>query len=303
MPATRVDERTAGVREWVVLGLLSLFWGSSFVFIKFALDDFHPWTLTAVRTSIGATVLLAWMRSQSIPLPRQRGFWARALFLGVVSFTCPFFFITWGQQWIDTGIAAILNSTAPLFLLLMVPVFHPQERMPPIQTAAVVLGFVGVLVLMLDRGMTGSLIGKLSVIAGTMCYAVSAIFLNRVFKVTHFVAVATAAVLISTLVAWPVALAVATPTFSDISVRSWIAVLWLGVLSTSIGYVMYVHLNRSWGATRSSMVTYLIPPTAVALGAIIRHEPITPALIVGGVLIAIGVLGANQRRAPVEEGT
>jgi drug/metabolite transporter (DMT)-like permease len=274
----------------------SLIWGGSFLFIKLALDGFTPLGLVTVRLVLGLSVLAAYVRLRRLPVGRDARFWLGGSGIGILSAAIPFVSISWGEQFIESGIASILNSTTPLFSLLLAPIVYRADRLPAVQTTAVLVGFAGVLVVVSGGGVSGTLQGNLAVILGALSYALSALFMSRYLHAYHFVSVITVATGASAVVIGGLALATGQLDLARAGAQPWACVITLGVLGTGVAYVLFMHVLRMWGPTRSSMITYTIPVIGVLLGTVVRGEVLSWRLFAGGVLIGVGVFAAHRKR-------
>ena len=222
--------------------------------------------------------------------------------LGLFNNALPFTLIAWGQKHIDSGIAAIANAPVPLFVALLALRFRPSERVTGLRLVGVLLGFVGVAVLagLNPDGGWLAVAGTLACTGAALSYAGSNLFAQSRFAETQPLVMVAASTLAATVLLTPLAL-------FDVPDRmpgweTWAAVAALGVGGTAIALILYYRMLAAYGASRASLVTYLIPSIALLYGAAILDEPLTAnaiaglLLILGGVALGSGVFRFSPRR-------
>jgi drug/metabolite transporter (DMT)-like permease len=298
-------------RGYVALLLLVAgIWGASFMFIKVAVDEIDPIPLMAFRLALSALTLLPFLMLQNDAgraLADLRESMFGVAFLGLVNSALPFTLIAWGEQHIDSSIAAIANAPVPIFVALLALKYKHSERVTGLRLLGIVIGFLGVAVLtgLNPEGGWWAVGGTLAVVAAALCYAISNLFAQARFQNTQPLVVVTGSSLTGALFLLPIA-AVQLPT--DMPSREAVAsVVALGVGGTAIALILYFRMLSSYGASRSSLVTYLIPLIAVVYGVTILDERLRAnavaglALILGGVALGSGVwrLGRRRQVAPV----
>lgn len=287
-------------KPWLAfLFLGGLAWGTSFLWIKIALEEIGPFTLVSYRVAFGcATVwlLVYFLRLRLNFTSRQ----LRAMILlGIIYTAVPFVLISWAETRIDSGLAGILNGSMPLYTMVLAHFFLPDDRMSVPRVIGLVTGFAG-LVLLVSRdigpeGFQGSLWGQLGVVAAAICYAVGVILIRRRLQGVHSVQIAAVALSLALLLVFPVALLVEHPFAIPVRPQTWIACSWMGILSTGLSYLAGVYLIHAWGATRSALVTYAFPVTAVLLGVVFLGERPDWRVFVGGLLVIGGIALVNAR--------
>lgn len=282
--------------EWILFVALGFMWGSSYLFIKIAVDSFGTFTLIALRLLIGAAFLWLVMRQSRTPLPRERRIYGHLIVMACVNIALPFTLITWAEQSVDSALAAILNSTVPLFVIVIAPLFLPEEPIRVNGVVGLAVGFIGV-VLLVSPGLasaTGDLWGSLALLGSSLTYAMGNVYNRRnvrglpplipaVFQVTF------ALVLVGTLALvlerpWETA----TP-----DLGAWFSVAWLGIFGSGLAYLVYFRLLGRWGATRTALVAYLLPVFGIVLGFIVLNERLDATLILGTVFVIAGVALVN----------
>jgi drug/metabolite transporter (DMT)-like permease len=286
-------------REWVAFGALGLIWGSSFLWIEIALREVGPVHLVSFRLLFGLMGLgvVLWLRRP--PYPQRPLIWWALGILGITNTFLPFSLISWGQQFIDSAVASILNATVPLFTLVIAHVALQDDRITPARIAGLVSGFIGVVVLMSrdigQSGMRSSLLGQGAVLAAAISYGASAVFARRTLREVSPLIQAFFSVVAADGMAWTAAFVL------DGSVRlpglplTWLALAWLGLLGSCVAYLLYFYLLHSIGPTRASMVTYLFPVVGIVLGVALLGETVDLRLVLGAGLVASGIAIVNRR--------
>jgi drug/metabolite transporter (DMT)-like permease len=282
-------------RHTIMLLGLAAIWGSAFMFTKVALRDFAPSTLILLRIASGALALGLYVRLSGRSLAALRPYvWPLAL-LGLVNTAVPFFLIAWGQQHIDSNLAAILNASAPLFTALFALSVDQTQRVTGLRLAGVVLGFAGVVLLVgfgVGDGRT-AVGGAIAVVAASALYGIGGLYAGRRFAELASPLVGFGTLVWATLFALPVGAAQAT-------VPGWeglLSVLYLGVVCTGAAYLLYFGLIAGAGASRAVLVTYLVPSLALLYGAVFLDEALRGLSIAGLVLVLAGVaLGTGTVR-------
>ena len=285
---------------FVVLGLI---WGSSFAWIKIAVEEIAPATLVAWRMTLGAIGMLALLVIvRGLTLPRGLNQWVPLVVLGAVNAAIPIFLISWGQQFVDSGTAAVLNSLVPIFSLIIAGVMLRTEPVTALRVGGLVLGFAGAALLASRelelRADPSGLLGAMAVVLAAVSYAVGVSYARHRIRSTHRYVVAAGTLVFAAVDMWVLALAVdggfVVPTRGD----TILAVLWLGILGSFVAYVLYFFLIEHLGATMSSMVTYLFPVVGVGLGVLLLGERLDLRLAVGTLLVLIGIAVVSLRFDP-----
>jgi drug/metabolite transporter (DMT)-like permease len=282
-------------RHTIMLLGLAAIWGSAFMFTKVALRDFSPSTLILLRIAAGALALGLYVQLSGSSLGALRPYvWPLAL-LGLVNTAAPFFLIAWGQQHIDSNLAAILNASAPLFTALFALSVDQTQRVTGLRLVGVVLGFAGVVLLVgfgVGDGRT-AVGGALAVVAASALYGIGGLYAGRRFAGLPSPLVGFGTLVWATLFALPVGAAEATaPGWEGLA-----SVLYLGVVCTGAAYLLYFGLIAGAGASRAVLVTYLVPSLALLYGAVFLDEAIRALSIAGLVLVLAGVaLGTGTVR-------
>jgi drug/metabolite transporter (DMT)-like permease len=279
--------------------LLGLIWGSSFAWIKIAVTDVPPATLVAWRMSLGALGMLALIGALRLPRPRGAGEWLPLVVLGAVNAAIPIFLISWGQQWVDSGTAAVLNSLTPIFSLVIAGLALRVEPVTALRVIGLLLGFVGAAILasrQLElRADAAGLIGALAVVLAAFSYAVGASYARHRIQRTHRYVVAGGTLLFAAVDAWVLALLADGGVVLPTQLSAVIAIAWLGILGSFVAYVLFFFLIEHLGATMASMVTYLFPVVGVGLGVLVLGERMDVRLAAGTILVLIGIIVVSLR--------
>ena len=284
----------------VMLLTLALLWGSSFMFIEIALDEIEPTTMMALRLFFGASALLPVLllqrgarRAAADLRAAGRSLWV----LGLVNAAIPFTLIAWGQQYIDSGIAAIANASLPIFVVLLAIRFRPSERASGIRLAGIVAGFVGVAVLAGGEfdGSWWGVAGTLAVVSASVLYAVGALYVQSRVETTDSIVLAAGSATTGMLIMAAPAIAQMPSSLPGWETFASVAVLGFGGMAA--GQLLYYVVIDRYGSTRASLVTYLLPVIALVLGALLLDEPVAATAMIGLVLILSGVaLGSGLVR-------
>jgi len=285
----------------VLLGSLALMWGSSYLFIKIGVETLPPLSLVFLRVCVGLAILAVVVAATRTTLPRDARTIGHLAVLGAVNIAIPFWLIGWAEQHIDSGLAGILQSTAPFFTLVIAASFVHDERITRGRLAGIGLGFVGILLLSVESfselGSPGGperLAGLLAVVGASLAYAIGNTYARRNLRSTRPL------VLSIGQVGWAVALVGLLALLVDGGVtlpavpEAAFSVLWLGAVGTGFAYIVFFRLLTGWGPTRASLVAYLLPIVAVALGVVVLGETIDALFVAGAALIVGGVWVVNR---------
>jgi drug/metabolite transporter (DMT)-like permease len=289
-------------RPWLVPAafiLLGLIWGSSFLWIKIGVEEMDPATLVAYRISLGALAMLVYVHLSGEKLPRSLRELAPMAALGMIATALPFFLITWGEQYIDSGTAAVLNSLTPIFSLILAGAILHTESVTLVRTLGLVTGFGGAALLASRefalRGDALALWGVGAVAVAAISYAGGASVSKAMVHGTSRNVVAAGNLTFGAIYIWVFALVSgANPAFPS-QADSIIALLWLGLLGSFLAFVLLYFLIANLDATIATMVTYLFPVVGVTLGVIFLDEILDVRLVIGTALVVIGIVVVGLR--------
>ncbi len=285
------------LKEWGVFALLGLVWGSSFLWIKIAVQEIGPFMLVTLRLLSGLIGLLVIMRAQRLSFPRDRKTLLAYLFMGAFNTAIPFTLISWGETQIDSGLASILNGTVPLFTIVIANFWLHDEKITLPRIGGLIVGFIGVVVLVsrdIDPGglFKGSIVGQLAVIAASICYATAITFSRKYLRNQNPVVQSTLVLLIASVL-MGIVTPIAEPLRLPALPMTWFAVAWLGLLGSCLAYLMFFYLINAWGPTRASLVTYVFPVIGLILGLLFLNEQADWRLIAGTLLVVGGIVVVN----------
>lgn len=285
-------------RELGVLFALALIWGASFLFIKIGVEEVSPATVVAGRLFCSVVVLGVIVAARRELVAGWQRYWQRGVITGVINIVIPFLLISWGETRIASGSASILNATTPLFTVLLAALWLPPTREPLTvrRVTGVVVGFLGVGVLVGPGAFasgTGpeALLGEAAVLVAAAAYGVGTL-LSRGFAGSSRLVGPLATQAPALLLSIPVALLWSPPTHMP-TIKAVAAIATLGAVGTGIAYLLYFWLIANVGPTRTSLVTYLLPCTALFWGALLLREQVGWNSIAGLALVLFGTLLTN----------
>lgn len=288
-------------RVWFWLLSLSVLWGGSFFFAKVAVGELRPLTVVFGRVALAAFALnlSLWLTDQSIF--RRETPWAAFMIMGLLNNLVPFSLIFWGQTQIASGLASILNATTPLFTLVVAHLATRDEKMNAARLAALLVGVAGVAVLvgpdLLIGDRLGSM-GQLACLGAAFSYALAGVY-GRRFRAMAVspLQAASGQLTASTLLILPIMLIVDRPWLLPVlpGATLWAALAGLALLSTALAYILYFRILAAAGATNLLLVTFMIPVTAILLGALLLGERLASRHFAGMVLIGLSLAAVDGR--------
>lgn len=286
--------------DWVMLLVLSLVWGGSFFFVGVAVAELPPLTIVTLRVGLAALALLAYLKITGQKVPVAPRILAAFVGMGLLNNVIPFSLIVWGQGHIASGLASILNATMPLSTVIVAHFLTRDEKATSARIFGVVAGIAGVAVMIGPDVLFGSdnnLLAQLAILAAALSYAFASIF-GRRFKEMGVLPVATATgqVTASSVLLAPVALVVEQPWNLPMpSLATVLSVVALALAATAFAYILYFRILSSAGATNLSLVTFLVPVSAILLGILFLHETLLVRHFAGFALIGVGLAAIDGR--------
>ena len=290
-------------KDWLRFWAAGLIWGTSFLWIKIAVSEVSPFVLVSFRTLFGTLGMLAIIflnKEIKLKWHNLRPWLGIFALIGFLNVALPFVLISWGEQTIPSGIASVLNSTTPLFTIILVAIFLKEDRVTLLKGLGLMIGFGGVVLLFLPElsGSIANLLGLGAVLLAAGCYAISGIIIKHKVRglkaeLQVFLQFAFAA-----LFMWIFTLSVERPVLWPAQPITWTALLWLGLLGSSLASSLYFSLLHSVGPTRASTVTYIPPLVGLVLGAIFLGESLGWLTLIGGALIVLGIILVNRQPLP-----
>ncbi len=294
------------MKNWAMFWGLGLIWGASFLLIKVGVEELGPLPLVSVRIGLAAVLMAIFLGVTRRRWPQTRRERLALLYVGLMNTALPFTLITWGEQNIDSGLATVLNATVPLFTLMFAHFALADERISPQKVIGLLMGFVGVAILAsrsAESSSPNTLSGQVAVLVASASYASSAIVIRRYLRRVDPFVIAGGSLMIGGVTVVTITLLTVRPLpdVGSLSIEAIAAVLTLALMNTVVAYFLFYHLIDAWNATRTSLVTYVMPPVGVTLGAIFLDETVDWKIVVGATLIlgAIIVVNWRKRRQPV----
>jgi len=286
------------LRNWIMLAVLAAIWGGSFLFAKVAVAEIPPFVLVFFRVSIACAVLLAVLWYQGLLGRLEPRLALPFLTMGLLNNAVPFSLLFLGQTVIGAGLASILNATTPVFTVIVASLLVRQETLRAHRVAGVVLGVAGVAV-MLSSSLSGfaadPVWAQLCCLGAAISYACAATFAKR-FKDVPAQVAATGQLMGSSLIMLPIALLTAADwSPSAPSLTAWANVVALGILATALAYLIYFRLLSEAGATNASLVTLLVPASALFFGWLILGENLSPFQLGGFAILLVGLIVLDGR--------
>ncbi len=305
MKNTAAQNQAMSLVNWGLLILLSLLWGGSFFFNGVAVKEIPVLTVVFFRVAIAALALLVFLKAKGISLRLPLSLIGAFLLMGFLNNLVPFSLIVAGQTQISSGLASILNATTPLFAAVVAHVATREEaeRLTARRIVGILLGIAGVAIMMApdiqETGLSGnSVIGQLAILGASLSYGIAVVY-GRRFGKQGIPPVVTAAGQVSgtTVLMLPLVLFIDRPWefLGDVSMTTTLAVISLALFSTALAYILYFQLIKSAGATNASLVTLIIPVSAVLLGVAFLEESISLHALMGMGAIGIGLLVIDGR--------
>ncbi|MFF0019922.1 MULTISPECIES: DMT family transporter [unclassified Streptomyces] len=275
----------------VRMGLLALLWGSSFLWIKVALNHgLTPAQIAVTRCALGAAVLVALARARGGRLPRSRATWGHLAVAALLCNAVPFALFAVGEQTVDSGVAGVLNATTPLWSLLTGVLLGTDRGVRPVRLAGLALGFAGTLLIFAPwqrAGLTSW--GALALAGAALSYALAFAYMGRHLTARKDPTAVSAAQLLAATAWTALALPVAGPGPLHVDTTGVLAVVALGILGTGVTFHLNYRLIADEGPTAAATVGYLLPVVSVTLGALVLGEELTPRVLAGMAVVLTGV--------------
>lgn len=278
--------------------LLAAIWGASFVSIRIALDEIGPLTAVAHRVGWAALALWAVVLIMRVPIPRDLRTWGAFAGMGLLNNVIPFGLMAWGQLYIESGLTSILNAATAIFGVIMAAIFFADERVTWRKALGVCLGFAGVVVAIGVENLSNfdiRSLAQLAVIGGTVSYALASVWARKTLSGQPPQVAAAGMVTGATLVTVPLAWMIEGPITLDLQPRTMAAIGYYALISTAFAYLLYYRILAMAGSGNLMLVTLLVPPFAIILGAVILSETLHPAAYGGFALLALGLLVLDGR--------
>jgi drug/metabolite transporter (DMT)-like permease len=285
--------------DWILFIALGLMWGTSYLFIKIGVETLPTFTLVAGRLGIGLVFLASVVAIARERLPRDPRIYGHLVVMSIVNIAVPFALITSAEQSVDSALAAILNGGVPLFTIVIAALFLHDEPITVNRIVGLIVGYAGVILLVgrsLGAGGTDSAIsGELALLGSTASYGVGAVYARRHVRGLRPMIPALFQVAFGFAITSTIAVLTERPFEVAWTERSVFAIVWLGLLGSGLAYLCFFRLLQSWGATRTSMVAYLLPIVGIVAGALVLDEVVDGGVLAGTALVIGGVALVNSR--------
>ena len=292
------DQKSLSGRAWAEMLVLALIWGGSFLSIRIALDEISPLMSVAHRVTWAMLVLWVVVAVMRIPLPRNSRIWFIFLVMGLLNNVIPFGLMAWGQLHIESGLTSILNAFTAVVGVVMAALFFSDERLMPRKIIGVVLGFFGVAVAIgLENFKNFDLrsLAQLAVIGGTVAYAVAGVWARKNLVGMPPQLAAAGMLTGATVIMLPLVYFVeGLPTF-DLQPQTLVAIGYYAVIATAAAYLLYYRVLAMAGSGNLMLVTLLVAPVAITLGAVVLGEKLSANALIGFVILAVGLIILDGR--------
>jgi drug/metabolite transporter (DMT)-like permease len=298
MPSPAPSSPALNLTSGLLLAALALVWGGSFFFAEVALQELPPLSVTLFRVALALPVLFLMVRMKGIAIPRRPGVWGAYLGMGALNNAIPFSLIFWGQTQIESGLASILNGTTAMFGAVVAGLLLKDEPLTLPKLVGAGLGLLGVAVVMGPAALTSldpRSLAQLAILAAALSYAFASVWGKLLLAGQPPLMNALGMVAGSTLLMLPLTLVVDGMPRFDLSLPVWGALIGVAVLSTALAYLMYFEILRLAGSANLMLVTLLIPPVAVTLGALFLDESLSRDAFAGFAVIALGLVVTDGR--------
>jgi drug/metabolite transporter (DMT)-like permease len=280
-------------RELALLLLLSTLWGASYTFIRIGVETIPPITLIAARTCIAGAVLFLVILCRGARLPSDASSWKRFLIQAIINSVVPFTLIAWAQQTTEASLAAILNSTTPIFAFLITALITRHEAVTVRRLLGVIAGLAGIcLIIGMDalRASSSNVVAQLAIVAATISYGAAAIFGKSAFRGMDPMMPAAGSMIMGGLLLVPLSLIMDRPWTLEPSSSSLLALLGLSVFSTALAFTIYFRLMQTLGSVGATAQAYLRVPIGVAIGVVFLGESLSPTAWIGVTCVIAGVV-------------
>ena len=299
MPDTaKPDQLRATNFDWMLIIILAAIWGGSFLFGRILMLEWPPFTVVFLRVFLAAIALWLFLALTGREFPFDWKFFGALAIMATLNNVIPFSFILIGQKEIGSGLASVVNAMTPIWTLIIANFFTRDEKFTPNKIIGIVFGFAGVAVLIgvdLSNQFTASALAQVAILIATISYGFAGVFGKR-FKSRDPIIISTGQLTASSLIMLPIIFAFENPfALSAPGFDMIVSLLGISILCTAIAYIMFFKILSSAGATNLSLVTFLVPVSAILLGIVVLGEVLTTSNIIGMVLITIGLTFVDGR--------
>lgn len=293
-----MTQEPPGLSDYVLLITLAAIWGGSFMVIKLAIETVPPITMTAARVVISAAIFLAIVAITGRRLPGAPHVWGWGFAVALFGLALPFSLIAWGEEKIDSGVAAILMAGMPLATLLLARLTSADEPLTGGKLAGVGFGMVGLVILIGPQKLTSlgeDMVRELAIVLASFSYAVNAVVTKRIAGYDPY-AVSAVIMIAGTLLLVPASLLIDAPWTLNPTPVAWLALILLGVFATAAGSILMLAILRRQGAGFFGQINFLVPLFGVASGVVVLSERLPASAFLALAVILVGI--AIARRKP-----
>lgn len=291
--------RSSRLFDWLNLLVLVAMFGSAFLLTKIAVQEVPPLIVVAGRIVIGAILLLMICYSQGERISALKPYWPLLLTLALTGNCIPFFVITWGQQYVDSGLAGILMAMMPLTTIVLAHFFVQGEHITKNKVIGFLLGFAGVAILMQPQLRIETeldwihLIAMLMILSGAICYAANSVLAHSLPKISLSL-ISAGVLLMASIVIIPISATQGFQWMDEASTGAILAVILLGIFPSGLATIIYFRIIRHAGPAFLSQINYLIPVWAVVIGVLFGGEQLTINTVIALVVILVGIAIAQR---------
>ena len=280
------------IRYWILLTFLGALWGSAFMFIKVATPEFGPVALVNTRLVIASIIFLPiLLRNKYIYLLRP--IWKQVLVLAIMNNAIPFTLFSYASFGADSNILAILNATTA-FNTMMIAYIWIGENVTIKQLFGLIIGFIGVFILVNPQNSSTTLISSLSALLAAFFYSFSTVYIQKNSVSANKMVLIGWSIIFSAVIMLPVTIFYLPDVMPSAAAIS--SAIWLGAISTGLGFIGYVRLIDKIGAVKTSTVAYFLPVFGIIWGAIFLDEVITSTIVIGCFIVLIGIYLSNSNK-------
>ena len=293
-----IDQKSLSGRAWAEMMLLAMIWGGSFLSIRVALDEITPLTSVAHRTTWAMLVLWVVIAVMRIPLPRDPKIWFSFLVMGLLNNVIPFTLMAWGQLHIESGLTSILNAFTAVVGVVIASLFFADEQITLRKGIGVILGFFGVAVAIgLDNFRSFDLrsLAQLAVIGGTVAYAIAGVWARKRLVGMPPQMAAAGMLTGSTVIMLPLVYFIEGPLTFDLQPRTMLAIGYYAIIATAFASLLYYRVLAMAGSGNLMLVTLLVAPLAITLGAVVLDEKLGANAYLGFGILALGLIILDGR--------
>ncbi len=297
--AEMITQQSLSGRAWAEMLLLALIWGASFLAFAICLRELNVFTTVAHRVFWGTVLIWIIALARKWPLPPP-SLWLACLIMGLLNNVIPFSLIAWGQTTIESGLASILNAATAIFGILFAAIIFQDERLTQRKTIGVTLGFIGVILAIGIESLRSFDIrsaAQIAIVLASISYGMASVWARKTLRSIPPHTAALGMLTGSTLIMLPLAISIDGAPSLALNPETWAAIAYIAILATTCAYLLYYRVLSMAGSGNLMLVTLLIPPIAIILGAWVLGEAIAISALIGFGIIAIGMIILDGRLA------